>query len=152
MAMTTMRILCAAGAIVALGACTKAFEAPHDPGVCYSVGEPEQEGGEPRLHVVARDVPQIEFCAARLEEMRLRFLRMGGSKREVTGAYQGKFIFIDRRGVAFGDSLEGEMRFVAMARTGDGRLAAAGAIQRDVDALVKGQAPSETAASSSSAN
>ena len=49
---------------------------------------------------------------------------------EVAGAYQGRFIFVDREGVKFGKSLTGS-RFFAMARTGDGRLAIPGAIQRD---------------------
>ena len=62
--------------------------------------------------------------------MRLRFLRMGGSNQEIAGAYQGRFIFIDREGVKIGKSLTGS-RFFSMARTGDGRLAIPGAIQRD---------------------
>jgi hypothetical protein len=84
----------------------------------------------PRLQKIADDQPQLELCAARLEEMRLRFLRMGGSNQEIAGAYQGRFIFIDREGVKIGKSLNGS-RFFAMARTGDGRLAIPGAIQRD---------------------
>lgn len=83
--------------------------------------------------MLATDQPQIEFCAARLEEMRLRFLSLGGNRREVIGAYQGQFIFIDRAGVSFGKTLEGS-RFMALARTGDGRLAIPGAIQREVEA------------------
>ncbi|KAK0351434.1 hypothetical protein LTR94_024980, partial [Friedmanniomyces endolithicus] len=99
-----------------------------EPGVCYYVATPE--GQEPRLQKLGEDVAQIELCAAQLEEMRLRFLRMGGSNQEVTGAYQGRFIFIDREGVKIGKSLTGS-RFFSMARTGDGRLAIPGAIQRD---------------------
>jgi hypothetical protein len=117
--------------LLSLAACGRAVEAPRDPGVCYAVNSPE---GEIAFNVVARDQPQIEFCAARLEEMRLRFLRMGGSTREVTGAYQGQFIFVDARGVSFARSLEGP-RFFALARTGDGRLAMPGAIERDIDVL-----------------
>ncbi|WP_262422685.1 hypothetical protein [Brevundimonas denitrificans] len=49
----------------------------------------------------------IEFCAARLEEMRLNFLRLGGSVLEIKGSYQGQFIFIERAGVYFGQTLEG---------------------------------------------
>ena len=118
------------GATVGLGACTSGFEAPDDPGVCYYVVPSETEGEEPRLNVVAQDQPQIEMCAARLEEMRVRFLRMGGSNREIIGAYQGQFIFIDPQGVKFGKTLTGA-RFFALARTGDGRLAVPGAIVRD---------------------
>jgi hypothetical protein len=64
--------------------------------------------------------------------MRLRFLMLGGSKSEITGAYQGQYIFIDRGGVKFGKSLTGA-RFFALTRTGDGRLAIPGAIQRGID-------------------
>ncbi len=76
---------------------------------------PERRG--PVFNVVARDQAQIEMCAARLEEMRLRFRRMGSTRQEITGAYQGQFIFVDRRGVSFGRTLDGA-RFFALARTG----------------------------------
>ncbi|HAD84718.1 MAG TPA: hypothetical protein DCG71_07755 [Brevundimonas sp.] len=133
--MTRMRFSFIGLAVVlgsaALAACSAPqLQAPSDKGVCYHVGEPA--GGEPRFNVVARDQPQIEFCAARLEEMRLKFLSMGGSNNEMVGAYQGQFIFIDRTGVKFSKSLDGP-RFFALARTGDGRLAIPGAIQRQMD-------------------
>lgn len=108
-----------------LSACETAPRAPNDPGVCYSVARPE--GGDLTFNVVARDQSQIETCAARLEEMRLNFLRLGGTNRDVVGAYQGRFIFVDRRGISFGQRIDGP-RFFALARTGDGRLAVPGAI------------------------
>mgnify|MGYP003394183711 CR=1 FL=1 len=123
--------VCLLAGAVSLAACAEQVKAPFDPGVCYSVTRPD---GELRFNVVARDQPQIEFCAARLEEMRVRFLRLGGSTREVTGSFQGQFIFVDARGVSFARTLEGA-RFFALARTGDGRLAVPGAIQRDIDEL-----------------
>lgn len=110
-----------------LAACNQAVKAPTDTGVCYAVEAPE---GEPTFNVVARDQAQIEMCAARLEEMRLRFRNMGSTRQEVTGAYQGQFIFVDRRGVSFARTLTGA-RFFALARTGDGRLAVPGAIERE---------------------
>lgn len=117
--------------VAALSACGETpHKAPLDQGVCYHVGKIVD--GEPMFNVLARDQPQIEFCAARLEEMRLRFLSMGGGKTELIGAYQGQFIFIDRTGVRFGKTLTGQ-RFFALARTGDGRLAIPGAIQREID-------------------
>lgn len=122
-----MMVLAATAGLLA--ACSSAPEAPYDPGVCYAVEQGEAEN-DLAFNVVARDQPQIEVCAARLEEVRLRFLGMGGSRREITGAYQGQFIFIDRRGVAFSRTWDGA-RFFALARTGDGRLAVPGAIQRD---------------------
>ena len=114
----------------ALAGCSNAVKAPFDPGVCYYVVLPKAgEAGAPRFNVVAHDQPQIEFCAARLEEMRLRFLRMGGNNRDIIGSYQGQFIFIDRSGVSFARTLDGS-RFFALARSGDGRLAMPGTIER----------------------
>ena len=131
--MKTRLLILSLAASAGLAACSQQVNAPFDKGVCYSVTLPE-EGSKaaPEFNVVARDQPQIEFCAARLEEMRLRFLRMGGTNRDMIGAYQGQFIFIDRAGVRFGRTLEGQ-RFFALARTGDGRLAIPGAIQREID-------------------
>ena len=127
-------LLLPAVALLGLAACQGAPEAPRQPGVCYSVELPKEgQKTAPQFHIVATEQPQIEFCAARLEEMRLRFLRMGGSNREIIGAYQGQYIFIERRGVSFSQTLDG-VRFMALARTGDGRLAIPGAIQRDIDA------------------
>ncbi|HEV7227368.1 hypothetical protein [Brevundimonas sp.] len=130
-----MRFLALAGVLAAAGfvsACSQGVEAPFDRGVCYYVVPDETAEDGIKLNVVARDQPQIEFCAARLEEMRLRFLGMGGSNREIVGAYQGKFIFIDATGVLVGDTLTGG-RYFFLARTGDGRLAIPGAIQREID-------------------
>ena len=123
-----------AAAVVAggLSGCTSRTKAPFDKGVCFSVALPaEGEKAAPQFNVLARDQPQIEYCAARLEAMRVQFLRLGGSQRDVVGAYQGRFIFIDRGGVYFAQTLEGS-RFFALARTGDGRLAVPGAIERNV--------------------
>ncbi|RZJ29836.1 MAG: hypothetical protein EON85_06140 [Brevundimonas sp.] len=121
-------VLTVTAAAAVLTACTGGVEAPSERGVCYAM-EPGAEGEPPVFNVVARDQTQIEFCAARLEEMRLRFLGLGGNRREVTGVYQGQYIFIDRAGVWFGKSLNGS-RFMALARTGDGRLAVPGAIEQ----------------------
>ena len=126
--MRTTLFLAAGLAALTLTGCDNAVKAPFDKGVCYSV-ELGEEGAAPKFNIVARDQPQIEFCAARLEEMRLRFLGLGGTRREAIGAYQGQFIFIDRAGVSFGKTLTGS-RFMALARTGDGRLAVPGAIEQ----------------------
>ena len=115
-----------------LTACSSAVEAPYDPGVCYYVVPDEAEESGVRFNVVARDQPQMEHCAARLEEMRLRFLGLGGSNREIIGSYQGKFIFIDATGVKVGDTLTGG-RYFFLARAPGGQLTIPGAIQRDID-------------------
>lgn len=118
-------VLIAVAAIPVLAGCETAPRAPNDPGICYSVTQ--KEGEELTFNVLARDQTQIETCAARLEEMRLNFLRLGGTNRDVVGAYQGRFIFVERRGISFGQRIDGP-RFFALARTGDGRLAVPGAI------------------------
>ncbi|QYF87527.1 hypothetical protein [Brevundimonas sp. PAMC22021] len=115
---------------LALSACASSNEPDFEPGVCYHVNQ--ETGAELAYNILVRDQPQIEYCAARLEEMRVQFLRMGGSKQDITGAYQGRYIFINREGVSFAQSLNGA-RFFALARTGDGRLAIPGAIQRGID-------------------
>lgn len=130
--MRTTPLLAVAAAAV-LASCSSGPKAPFDRGVCYFIPPADLEKSDPRMNVVAENQPQIEFCAARLEEMRVRFLRMGGSNREIVGAYQGQFIFIEARGVSFSKSLTGG-KFFALARTGEGRLAIPGAIQRDIDA------------------
>lgn len=129
--MKTFAIAALVALPLGLSACESAVKAPYDQGICYSVTFPKGDG-KPQFNKLAENQPQIEFCAARLEEMRMRFLRMGGSQHEVTGAYQGQYIFIDRAGVSFGKTLDGN-RFMALARTGDGRLAIPGAIQRQID-------------------
>jgi hypothetical protein len=134
----SISLLAAIAAAAGLAACANTAEAPGGAGVCYHMGQDAE--GAARFNVVARDQPQIEFCAARLEEMRLHFLRIGGNKTEMIGAYQGQFIFIDRAGVKFGKSLNGP-RFFALARTGDGRLAIPGAIQREIDGRPVAVAP-----------
>lgn len=122
------RILIASTVLIApLGGCAEQVRAPREAGVCYALEQPD---GKPVFNILARDQTQIEMCAARLEEMRLRFRGLGSTRQEVTGAYQGQFIFVDRRGVSFGRTLEGS-RFFALARTGDGRLAVPGAIERE---------------------
>jgi len=128
--MRNLVIIAGLTAAAALGACAPQVKPPFDKGVCYSLSMPE-EGSKaaPTFNVVARDQPQIEYCAAQLEQMRIRFLRLGGNRQELIGSYQGQFIFIDQAGVWQSRTLDGN-RFFALARTGDGRLAVPGAIDR----------------------
>ncbi|MFN7109831.1 MAG: hypothetical protein ACK4MY_16555, partial [Brevundimonas sp.] len=75
-------------AAASLAACSNEPKFEFEPGVCYFVATPD--GQPPRLQKMGENVAQIELCAGQLEEMRLRFLRMGGSNQEVAGAYQGR--------------------------------------------------------------
>ena len=110
--------------VLALGACSRKVTPPGDPGVCYNVTF--RPNGELVYHRLV-NAPNLETCAANLEAMRVKFLRMGGSRRDIVGAYQGNFLFIDPEGVFTAPSLQ-EHRYLALVRTGDGRLATPGAM------------------------
>jgi hypothetical protein len=111
--------------LVAVGGCAKRVMPPSDVGVCYHVAP--LANGSLRFNRLAAGVPSLEDCAAKLESMRIRFLRMGGSNREINGAYQGNFIFIQREGVFTAPSLQ-EHPYLALVRSGDGRLVVPGAM------------------------
>jgi hypothetical protein len=120
-------VLAALGGL-GLTACEKEIKAPFDQGVCFAV-ELGEEGSDPVFNKVAESQPQIEYCAARLEEVRQRFLSLGSNRTEMIGSYQGSFLFLDDSGVRRAQSLNGT-RYFMMARTGDGRLAVPGTIEQ----------------------
>jgi hypothetical protein len=107
----------------ALGGCAKHLEAPTDVGVCYAMSM--DKDGKPQFNPVAENMPNMENCAAQLEGMRLRFARMGALMHEVTGTYQGTWIFVRQEGIFTSKTYEG-VQFPALVRTGDGRLAVPG--------------------------
>jgi hypothetical protein len=111
-------------ATAALAACAKRTEPPGDVGVCYHVVV--QKDGALKYNKLV-NTPNLETCAANLEAMRIKFLTMGGSAQEILGAYQANFIFLQREGVFTSTTLEGP-RYLALVRTGDGRLAIPGAM------------------------
>jgi len=110
--------------ILALGACSKKVTPPGDAGVCYNVTF--RANGELIYHRLVK-APNLETCAANLEAMRIKFLRLGGTAQEILGAYQSNFIFVQKTGIFSGASLNGP-RYPALVRTGDGRLAIPGAM------------------------
>ena len=114
--------------VLALSACAKRTLPPGGQGVCWHVVK--DKSGELKFNKLKSDVPSLEHCAAELESIRVRFLRMGGTAREVTGAYMGNFIFVERQGIFTAPSLE-EHPYLALVRTGDGRLAVPGAMPRE---------------------
>jgi hypothetical protein len=122
--MQRLALIAAVAASAVLSACSQRTEPPGDAGICYHVVP--QKGGKLKYNrlVVA---PNLETCAANLEAMRLKFLRMGGTQQDIYGAYQANFLFLQREGVLTSTSLEGP-RYVALVRTGDGRLAIPGAM------------------------
>lgn len=111
--------------LAALGGCQKRIEPPGTPGVCYHV----TFKGEELVYRKLVNAPNLETCAANLEAMRIKFLRLGGSTQEILGAYQANFLFIQKTGIFSSTSLNGP-RYLALVRTGDGRLAIPGAVQQ----------------------
>jgi hypothetical protein len=111
-------------AALVLAACEHRTEPPGTAGVCYHV-VPQKDGSLKYNKLV--NTPNLETCAANLEAMRIKFLRMGGNQQDIYGAYQANFLFLQKEGVLTSTSLEGP-RYVALVRTGDGRLAIPGAM------------------------
>jgi hypothetical protein len=111
-------------AALALSACAKKTTPPGDAGVCYHV-VPQKDGSMKYNRLVK--AASLEVCAANLEAMRIKFLTLGGNQQEIYGAYQANFLFLQKEGVLTSTSLEGP-RYVALVRTGDGRLAIPGAM------------------------
>ena len=125
--MTSSVKIALAAALMAAGlaACEKQVVAPDDKGVCWHVIP--QEDGTLKFNKLASNVENMETCAATLEGMRLRFMRLGGNNTEITGAYQANFLFLQKEGVFYGRTLSSS-RFPFLVRTGDGRLAIPGAV------------------------
>ena len=94
-------------------------KAPTERGVCWHL-IPQGEN-PPKFNRLPGTYPSLEYCAGGLELVRRR-----GTRPEITGAYQGQFIFVERRGLFAGKTLTGP-RYLALVRTGDGRLAIPGA-------------------------
>jgi hypothetical protein len=107
----------AAVAAISLSGCSGQTP-PGEPGVCYRV---VFHKGQPQFIKLADHVDKVEDCAARLEVIRLSFLRMGGTIHEVDGAYVDQFIFDDASGVELAKTLTGP-RYILMARTAEGQL------------------------------
>lgn len=122
--MSRLALIAAFAATAGLAACSQRTEPPGDAGICYHV-VPQKDGKLKYNKLVA--VPNLETCAANLEAMRVKFLRLGGSQQDIYGAYQANFLFLQKEGVLTSTSLEGP-RYVALVRTGDGRLAIPGAM------------------------
>jgi hypothetical protein len=115
-------------AALALAGCEEAVKAPYDKGVCFHMVTAED--GTVRFNRVAVNQPSLEYCAARLELMRRNFMSLGSPRAELTGSYQGRFLFIKRSGIWTSEKLNGG-QFLALQRTADGRLAIPGAFRHD---------------------
>ena len=109
----------------ALVGCKQQVAAPTDTGVCWQAVQ--VANGKVTFNKVSSGEASIETCAASLEGMRLRFLSLGGSQQDNTGAYQGNFLFLQREGGFTAENLDGP-RYFLLGRTADGRLATAAAL------------------------
>lgn len=117
----------ALGLAASLTACApkNTVKAPNAPNVCFHVAP--LKDGTVRFNELSRNVNNIESCAAALEGMRLKFLRIGGQMQEIMGAYNGQFLFLQKEGVFMSTEYNGN-RYLLLVRTGDGRLAMVGAM------------------------
>jgi hypothetical protein len=121
--MTTRRrsVLGVAGAvaILALAACEKTIDAPSTRGVCWHMAT--AANGVVRFNALAQNQPDLEHCAAQLDQMRLRFMGLGSMQDNVVGAFQGQFLFASPQGVYTAPTFKG-YRYLLMVHSGDGRL------------------------------
>ena len=124
-----VRLLLLSAAVAGLGlaACGSSVEAPGGAGVCWHMVQ--LKDGKYRFNKLAENQPNLENCAARLEDMRLHFNALGANQTEEVGAYQGQFLFVEPQGIFSATSLT-TTRYVALVRTGDGRLAIPGAMKQ----------------------
>ena len=119
-----VRALAAIGiaAGLALAGCQDdAVKAPTERAACWHM-VPQAADAPPKFNRLPGYYASLEYCAGGLELIRRR-----GTRSVITGAYQGQFIFVERRGLFAGKTLTGA-RYLALVRTGDGRLAVPGAM------------------------
>ena len=121
----TRHVLFATLAAIAVAGCSQSVQAPTDTGVCWHVVQ--DKAGKLRFNKLAEHQPSVEYCAARLEQMRIHFLALGGTASEVIGAYQGQYIFVQKEGIMSADKLDG-IPYTLLVRSGDGRLVMPGAM------------------------
>jgi hypothetical protein len=105
-----------------LSACQPEMEAPRVRGACYHMVASNPE--PPRFNRLPGEYQSLEYCAAALEVIRRR-----GGRPEIQGAYGGQFLFHNKRGIMVAQRYNGT-RYMALIRTGDGRLAMPGAVRR----------------------
>jgi len=116
-----------AASALALAACKPEVKAPETSGVCYHAVP--RVNGTITFNPLSAHEDTMEACAGALEGMRQRFLGMGGNVHSIMGSYNGQYLFLDPSGVYESQSYSGA-RFPFLVPTGDGRLAAPGAVQQ----------------------
>ena len=112
-------------AALALAGCSKAVQAPTDAGVCWHMVQ--FKDGKVRFNQLARNIPNLEGCAAQLEAMRIRFSALGSNPDQMIGAYQGQFLFLQPEGIFTAQNLDGA-HYLLLVRSPDGRLVKPGVL------------------------
>ncbi len=87
-------------ALLTLAACVDPTAAPTNKGICWRVNMGAD--GKPAFIPVSNTAQNLETCGAHLEAVALR-----ENKTDLTGAYQGQFIFITSQMVQSGLRLKG---------------------------------------------
>ena len=87
MQIKTVAISAGLAGLLALAACSSPVEPPTNPMVCWRMVTGKD--GRPTFIPVSNGVRNLETCAANLEAVSLR-----ENKPQLTGAYQGQFLFI----------------------------------------------------------
>jgi hypothetical protein len=115
-------------ALLGLAACQQkpGLVAPRERGVCYYV---VKTGETYRFDRIASNVASIEYCAAELERMKMGLARLGREPGDITGAYQGQFLFHNKYGIYTAQKFEGQ-RYLLMVRY-NGKLVVPGAVPMD---------------------
>ncbi|MEO6377744.1 MAG: hypothetical protein ABIO37_06940 [Caulobacteraceae bacterium] len=72
--------------------------APNEPNVCWRM---DRGPAKPTFVRLGRRVDNLESCAARLEGLHLK------DRREVVGAYQGRFIIVNLQNISSAQRLDG---------------------------------------------
>ena len=85
--------------LTGLASCSSQTPAPSGAGLCWRMFEVADQ--QPEFRIIARDVPNLESCAAQLEGARM----MEGSP--TTGAYNGHFIFATEEQITSAASMDG---------------------------------------------
>jgi len=116
-------VLVASMIVMTLSGCTKQIDAPLERGACWHAVP--MSDGTIKFNDLAKNQPTIEACAARLEDMRLKFKALGSQQTFMLGAYQGNYLFLQPEGVFTSRTYKGN-RYLVLVRTGDGRLAKIG--------------------------
>lgn len=97
--------------------------APTDRGVCYLLNT---KVDPPKFDRIASDIPDLEHCAAEMEKTRLGLNRLGADVGDITGSFQGRFLFRTGYGYYTSQTYEGN-RYLLMVPY-NGKLVMPGAV------------------------